>query len=189
MSTEYLEYLIVAYGYWALFAGTLLEGETILVIGGLIARLGFLDLPLVMLVAFLGSFAGDQFYFYLGRIKGKDLLSRHLKWQRRVDRIQRHIEKYQNLIMIGFRFVYGMRIMTPFVIGMSKNIKTSRFIAFNTIGAVLWSIIIAGAGYFFGYAIENFIKDVKQYEFYAILIVAVTGVCLWIFHQLRALGK
>jgi membrane protein DedA with SNARE-associated domain len=63
VSTSYIEYLIRTYGYWALFAGTFPEGETILVIGGLFARMGLLDLPAVMLVASLGSFTGDQFYF------------------------------------------------------------------------------------------------------------------------------
>ncbi len=189
MSTDYLQHLIGHYGYWALFAGTLLEGETILVIGGLIARLGMLDLPVVMLVAFMGSFAGDQFYFHLGRIKGKELLSRRPSWQRRVDRIHKHVEKYHDLIMVGFRFVYGMRIMTPFVIGMCRNIKTSRFTALNTIGALSWSVLIAGGGYFFGYAIEDFIKDVKQYELYSIMVVAVVGIVLWVFHYLRELNR
>jgi membrane protein DedA with SNARE-associated domain len=185
MSTECLEQFIRNYGYWALFFGTLLEGETILVIGGLIARLGYLDLPMVMLVSFLGSFTGDQFFYHLGRIKGKELLERHLKWQRRVEKIHLHIERYHDLIMIGFRFVYGMRIMTPIVIGMCKNIKISRFTTLNTIGAVLWSIIIAAGGYFFGYAIEGFLNDVKHYEFYAVSVVAIIGCILWLFHRLR----
>ncbi len=185
MSTDTIEYFIRSYGYWALFAGTLLEGETILVIGGLIARLGFLDLPMVMLVAFLGSFTGDQFYFYLGRFKGQELLSRHSKWQKRVGRIHKHIERYHDLIMVGFRFIYGMRIITPFVFGMCRNIKASRFTTLNTLGAVIWSIVIASGGYFFGYAVEGFIKDVKQYELYAILAVAGIGAVLWIYHQVK----
>jgi hypothetical protein len=47
------------------------------------------------------------------------------------------IERYHNLIMIGFRFLYGMRIMTPFVIAMCENIKASRFTTLNTMGSAL----------------------------------------------------
>ena len=70
-----LRSFVEAYGYYALLAGTFLEGETILLIGGLVAHLGYLDLPVVMLVAFIGSFSGDQLYFCIGRLKGRELLS------------------------------------------------------------------------------------------------------------------
>ena len=65
-----LESLVASYGYAALFLGTLLEGETVLILAGIMAHLGLMKLPLVMLVALLGSFLGDQFYFFLGRKKG-----------------------------------------------------------------------------------------------------------------------
>ncbi len=113
ITTETLEYLIRIYGYWALLVGTFLEGETILMIGGLTAQLGYLDLPLVMVIAFIGSFSGDQAYFYIGRFKGKDLLSKHPKWHSRVDKVHKLLHRYHDLIMLTFRFVYGIRIMTP----------------------------------------------------------------------------
>jgi len=53
-----MESLIQQHGYWVILAGTLLEGETVLVLGGFTAHRGYLDLPLVMLVAFAGGAAG-----------------------------------------------------------------------------------------------------------------------------------
>ena len=47
--------LIQSYGYWAILAGTFLEGETILVLAGFAAHLGYLQLPWVILAAFAGS--------------------------------------------------------------------------------------------------------------------------------------
>jgi membrane protein DedA with SNARE-associated domain len=78
-SIKYLECLVRNYGYWALLAGTFLEGETILIIGGLLAKLGLLKLSTVMGIAFIGSFSGDQVYFYIGRFKGRELLKKHHK--------------------------------------------------------------------------------------------------------------
>ncbi len=72
-SLKYLECLVREYGYFALLIGTFLEGETILIIGGLLAKLGLLKLPTVMLVVFIGSFSGDQLYFYIGYFKGQEL--------------------------------------------------------------------------------------------------------------------
>jgi len=184
-SIEHLEYLIRSYGYWALLIGTFFEGETILIIGGLLAKLGLLKLSTVMVVAFIGSFSGDQMYFYIGYFKGREVLDKHPKWGRRVDRIHKVIERYRNLIMLGFRFVYGMRIMTPFVIGLDKQVNVIRFSILNAIGAVIWSITIAAGGYFFGYALEGFVKDVKKYEIHVILVISVIGIILWIIHRYR----
>src|SRR5208283_2606218 len=130
--------LVETYGYYALLAGTFLEGETILLIGGLAAHLGYLDLPVVMLAAFIGSFSGDQTYFCIGRLKGRELLSRYHIWENRVDKVHRLMTKYHDLIMVGFRFVYGIRILTPVVLGMDKSVGTGRFFVFNAIGALIW---------------------------------------------------
>ena len=64
-----LESFVQNYGYGALFLGTLLEGETVLILAGLMAHMGLMKLPLVVLVALLGSVLGDQFYFFLGIIR------------------------------------------------------------------------------------------------------------------------
>ena len=184
-SLENLEYLVRTYGYWALLIGTFFEGETILIIGGLMAKLGLLDLPTVMVVAFIGSFTGDQVCFYIGYFKGQEVLAKHPKWGRRVDRVHKFIERYRNLIMLGFRFVYGMRMMTPFVIGLDKQVNVVRFAMLNAIGAAVWSVAVAGGGYFFGYAVEGFIENVKKYELHLILAVSVIGIILWIIHKYK----
>ena len=43
-----LPQLLTDYGYWAVFVGSLLEGETILILAGFAAHRGYLSLPLVM---------------------------------------------------------------------------------------------------------------------------------------------
>jgi membrane protein DedA with SNARE-associated domain len=181
-----LRSLVETYGYYALLAGTLLEGETILLIGGLAAHLGYLDLPAVMLVAFIGSFSGDQIYFCIGRLKGRELLSRYHIWENRVAKVHRLMERYHDLIMIGFRFVYGIRILTPVVLGMNKSVKTGRFFVLNAVGALIWSVAISLAGYSFGYAIDKLIKAVKHYEIIVLLVIAGIGMAVWIARRLRA---
>jgi membrane protein DedA with SNARE-associated domain len=176
---------VEAYGYYALLAGTFFEGETILLIGGVVARLGYLHLPAVMLVAFIGSFSGDQFYFYAGRLKGRELLARYNSWQKRVDKVHCLMARYHDLIMIGFRFVYGIRIMTPIVLGMNKDVKTSRFFVLNAVGALIWSVVISSCGYFFGYATEKLVRNVKHYEIIALIVILVAGITLWVHHRLK----
>jgi len=183
ISTALLENLIKTYGYWAMLIGTFLEGETILIIGGFVAYLGYLKLSLVMLIAFVGSFSGDQLYFFIGRLKGPSLLVKYPKLDSRVDKINRAIERYHDLIMLGFRFIYGMRIMTPFVMGLNPKIRTGRFVFLNAIGAVIWSVAISTGGYLFGTAIEVLMKDIRKYEVVAILVIAAIGAAAWFFHK------
>jgi membrane protein DedA with SNARE-associated domain len=57
------ETILKTYGYWAIFIGTFAEGETILILGGIAAKLGYLALPWVILAAFVGGLCGDQLFF------------------------------------------------------------------------------------------------------------------------------
>jgi membrane protein DedA with SNARE-associated domain len=52
-------------------------------------------------------------------------------------------------MLLSFRFLYGIRSVTPFAIGMSE-VSYLRFTLLNIIGAGIWAIAIASAGYYFG---------------------------------------
>jgi len=189
LSPATLEDLVHTYGYIALLIGTFFEGETILIIGGLTAHLGYLQLPLVMAVAFIGSFSGDQVFFFIGRARGRDLLARYPRWCARVEKIHRIIERYHDFIMLGFRFVYGIRILTPIVIGINHNIKASRFIILNAVGALLWAVLVSAGGYLFGVALDALMKDIKHYEIEVILGILLIGGIFWMIHYLREKKK
>lgn len=76
-----LEELISTYGYAAVGIVTFLEGGTILIPGGFAAHRGYLELPWVIVCALLGTFIGDQFYFYLGRTRGRSALEKRCQGQ------------------------------------------------------------------------------------------------------------
>ncbi len=179
-----LESLLTHYGYPILFVGTFLEGETILVLGGLAAHLGYLSLHWVIACAFCGTLLGDQLSFFLGRRHGKALLLRYPSWQARTEPVFAKLERHQNLLILGFRFLYGLRSVTPFAIGMSK-ISYLRFILLNLIGAGIWAICIGLAGYYFGHAVEAVLGDIKQYELQVMLGIVVLATLTWLAHYYR----
>jgi membrane protein DedA with SNARE-associated domain len=178
------ESLVSTYGYPVLLVGTFPEGETILVIAGFLAHRGYLELPWVIVFAFLGTFSGDQFYFWLGRTKGANFLMRIPFYRSRVEKAQNFLEKYQKLIILSFRFIYGIRTVTPFAVGLS-NINAKQFIVLNAASAVAWAIIIGSGGYLFGHALEIIIGDVKHYELGILAAIAIAGVILWLVHFFR----
>lgn len=179
-----LQSLLTHYGYPILFLGTLLEGETILVLAGIAAHLGYLSLEGVILSGLAGTLFGDQLYFLLGRWHGQKWLARHQSWQSRSQQVFAILEKHQNLLIIGFRFMYGLRTITPFVLGISR-VSYWRYALLNILGATLWACVIGLAGYYFGRVIEALLGDIKHYEILLMLAVATVGGVVWLVYFIR----
>lgn len=173
-----LQQLIIDYGYWALFIGTFLEGETILVIAGFLAHSGYLQLHWVMLAAFLGTFAGDQTFFYLGRFKGIRFLEKRPLWHSKTDKVFALLKRHEVTVILGFRFLYGVRNVTPFVIGASR-IHPGKFFLLNGLGAGIWAVAVGYLGYSFGDIAEAFLGEIKQYEVYFLGALVVIGLAMF----------
>ena len=182
------EALVLAYGYPLLFIGIIFEGETFLLIGAFLAHRGYLNLPIVMAVAFASTVLTDQTFFWIGRTRGMTILTRHPEWESRVDKVRRLLEKYQLSLIVTFRFLYGLRILTPLVIGAS-GFSPRLFLLFNLIGAVIWVISIGLAGYAFGHAMEIILADIRKYELWIVIGIFVIGTAsiigFWIINRLK----
>src|SRR3954469_19200477 len=176
--------LIDSYGYLAVFFGSFLEGETILALAGLASFRGYLDLYKVIMLAMLAGFLGDQLYFFLGRFKGKEVLERFPKMQRRAHRFDMMLSRWHAPLIIGIRFMYGFRIVGPILLGMGR-VPAWKFMLYNFIGAALWAPLIAGIGYFFGGAIKAALGHLKRYELWVFGAVLVIGIAFALYHHYR----
>ena len=176
--------LLLNYGYIAVFLGTFLEGETILIMAGFAAHRGYLDLRWVMAVATVGSFLGDQLYFYLGARYGWRILNRFPKLKPRAVRVQALLERYHLLLIPGIRFLYGLRMVGPLVIGMS-SVSWTRFFALNLLGATVWAVLIGGSGYLFGNALALVLADLRNYEEALLALMAMGGIVIWLSYHWR----
>ena len=171
---------VTQYGYWAVVLGGLVEGETLLILAGFAARLGRLDLPAVMAVgAFMGAFS-DILLFSLGRWRGKQVLARWPKVLRYRRRFNRLLARWGMLVVIGMRFMYGMRWAGPILVGMS-SMPWPRFLLFNLIGAALWGFLAAGAGWMFGAAAQPLLQDADEVRggVLGALVVLALGFAGW----------
>jgi membrane protein DedA with SNARE-associated domain len=179
-----LKTLIETYGYLAILGGTFLEGETILILGGFAAHRGYLLLWGVLAAAFAGSLCGDQLFFFLGRRHSRWLLEHRPNWKPRMEKAQRLLDRYQTPMILSFRFLYGLRTVSPFVIGMS-SVPTAKFIVLNAIGALVWAVVIGTGGYVFGHALEMAIGNFKRFEAAAFALIAGLGAVIWILRWHR----
>jgi membrane protein DedA with SNARE-associated domain len=176
--------IIQDYGYIAVFIGAFLEGETILAMAGYAAFEGYLSLPRVIMLAATAGFLGDQFFFFLGRFRGRQILARFPGLQARAAKFDGMLARYHAPLIVLIRFMYGFRIAGPIFLGMGR-VASWKFVVFNFIGACLWAPIVAIAGYVFGQAIEMFIQDSHRFQFAIFVAIAVAGAGMWWLHQRR----
>jgi membrane protein DedA with SNARE-associated domain len=169
-----LQNIIETYGYAAILIGTFLEGETILVLAGLAAHQGYLMLTGVILAAFFGSLCGDQLFFYLGRKHSQAVLTRRPAWKAKAEKVHKLLNRFETPMILSFRFLYGLRTVAPFVIGMSP-VSFKKFILLNGAGALVWAAAVGSGGYLFGHALEIFIGKIKHYEVQVFAMIALLG--------------
>lgn len=182
-----MEQLLNDYGYFALFIGTFLEGETILVLAGIAAAHEVLDLKTVIIVAFIGSYFGDQLWYFLGRNYGITLLKKRPKWQKSADKALIYLKKNPDLWVLTFRFMYGLRTIMPVAIGMS-GYPPRRYIILNAIGAIIWSIVLGSVSYYFGRIVLSYLKE---YELYFLATIVIIALFFWLrrFFKCRKASK
>ncbi len=178
--------LIQNWGYPAVFAGSLIEGETILALAAVAAHRGYLSLPWVIAVAAAGGFLGDQIYFLVGRFAGARVLAHWPALQPGAERVRQLLDRYDAPLILGVRFLYGLRTVGPIAIGMSR-VHWLRFAALNLAGAIVWAALIAGIGYALGEALTRVLGDLKRVEEWVFGAILVGGLALvaWLRHRGR----
>ena len=152
-----LERFILEYGAWSYlitFLWTFFEGETFVLLAGFAAARGALSAPILICVAALGSFAGDQCYFWIGRHFGLRLMARRPDWRRRVDRALSWLRRWDAGFILTFRFIYGVRNFSSFALGVS-SINWKRFLSLNFVAAWLWATTFVGLGLVCGRSVEH----------------------------------
>jgi membrane protein DedA with SNARE-associated domain len=176
------EVLLHKFGYLAVFVGTFLEGETILVMGGFFAERGHLEIVLVILTAMVGAFSGHVFWFWLGRRHGLKILDRFPKMKTHFGKGIRMFERYGAPAIFITQWLYGLRITAAVIIGISQ-ISTIKFLVYEAISCFVWAIVIGGAGYFFGRAVERVLGRAAHIEKWGLLALIVIGIAVFAWHK------
>lgn len=176
--------LMLTYGYPVLFVGVLAEGEAFLIIGAYLAHRGYFSLPYVVGIAALSSFVSGQVYFFLGRRYGQAFLAKRPRWQERFERVQQLLNRYSAGLVVGYRALYGLRIIIPAGIALS-DYPLFRFSVLNAVGALLWAVVIALAGNSIAQVAGLLFEDVRRHEWLILVVVACLAVGWHLFKLYR----
>ncbi|EHF8986047.1 DedA family protein [Salmonella enterica subsp. enterica serovar Agona] len=181
--------LITHYGYAALVIGSMAEGETVTLLGGVAAHQGLLKFPLVAAAVALGGMMGDQLLYLLGRCYGGKILRRFPRYHTKIRRAQKMIQRHPYLFVIGTRFMYGFRVVGPLLIGASR-LPPKIFLPLNIVGALIWALLFTTLGYLGGEVIAPWLNDLDQHLRHGVwlilAIVLVVGVRWWLKRRGKA---
>ena len=174
---------LIEYGYIILFVWSILEGETGLVMAGVLSHTGDMDLGTSIVVAGLGGFTGDMIYFFIGRYN-KKYIHKLLKTQRRKFALATVLlNKYGWLVIFIQRYLYGLRTIIPIAIGTTRY-STKMFATINLIAAMIWAAITISLAYIFGEQILQVLHLAKTYWYITLPLGAITAGAIWYyFHK------
>jgi membrane protein DedA with SNARE-associated domain len=179
-----LEHLISQYGVLAVFLGAAFEGETAVFLGGVFAHRHFMSWWEAATAAAIGSFAADQAWFFAGRYANRlALVQRFLKTDA-AQKVSQLLEAHPTGFILAFRFIYGMRTVSPIAIGLS-SVPALRFVIFNFIAAVVWAVLITTVGYLFGNAVEMLFGRLKLHLHLLIAIAAIAVIVAALAYLIR----
>ncbi|PQJ81889.1 DedA family protein [Polaribacter glomeratus] len=159
--------------YILLFLGIFFEGELILLSAVIAAHQGLLNIWMVILIAIFSTILSDIIYFNVGKYKAKKWLT-NSKYAAKYEVVQQKLLKNRTKMLLSYRFLYGMRIITPIVLG-SQEISISKFLKYSILSTIIWCFVIVGLGYVFGELIINNLKHIEKIEYYFIgSLIAIT---------------
>jgi membrane-associated protein len=175
---------LVQNAYWLVYAGTVMEGETALLLGSLAASQGVVKLAWVIFAAFAGATTGDQISYQLFRRFGPGMVNRNETLKRRSEKARRLLKGHPVKFIILSRFFWGLRSACMLALAAS-DVPSRVFVPANLFACALWSVIIGSLGYVFSSWVTRIISTLDEISGRAPAIIG--GVAL--FMAVVVLGR
>jgi len=170
------------YGYIILFIWSMAEGETGLVMAGVLSHTGDMNLYGAILVAGLGGFVGDQIWYYVGRYNKSYVHREFEQHRRKFAKARLLLRKYGMWLIFIQRFIYGMRTIIPLAIGVSGYDK-KKFAIINFFSAFVWASITIIPSYIYGEEILQLITWAKHHWYISVGFLAIIFGTLWYLNK------
>lgn len=171
----YFGLFFIIFAETGLAVGFFLPGDSLLVVSGLFAAAGKLNVGFVMVAFFLGSVIGDNTGYWTGRMMGKTLFNREssrIFKPSRVAKAHQFFEKYGPKTVVLARFVPIVRTFAPLVVGATE-MPYRTFLMFSILGGALWISSMVLAGYFLGGVVERALGIKLEDHIEKVVIVVV----------------
>ncbi len=193
MLTSAIEHIFHAgafHGYWgypAIFIVTYLErsalvsvvvpGGIIVLLAGVLASRGYLDIVACMIFACLGAIAGDVTSYLLGRMIGRPYFERHSRFfflkKKHVNEANEYFREEGGKSIFFSRFISILSTVVPFSAGMSR-LPYRTFLVYGIIGNLAWTLFYGLLGYFFGWSWKTTEKWPERFGLISLALLVVS---------------
>jgi len=155
-------------------AWTFVEGETVVIVTGVLASEGnfHISVELLALAALSGSFFGDQLYYYIGRKYGSPLLKRWPKLVANIDWAFAAVNRTPAMFILSFRWIYGVRNIAPFIVGIA-GVPRVKYLVLNFTAAAIWAHSFAWGGWWMGRKLEIWLGDSKWFVLFGFMALMI----------------
>ena len=163
--------LLQRYGLWAVFLGTMIEGDLTLLFAGVLARAGVFDFSEALLVGTAGGFVGDSISYLIGaRFRGKaHSLRFYIRAQPRIEKLMR---KFGVLSVFIVKYVYGLRTASAIFWGLAR-FGFVKFALLTLMSCVVWVGLLSGLGFSFATGIEKLIGNLYRVQIILLVVLVV----------------
>ncbi len=170
------------------FVGLVAPGESVVIVGGVIAGQGEISLIVLIGIVWTAAILGDTTSFFVGRRLGRGFILRHgpkVKIdEARLEQVESYFERHGGKTILIGRFIGLVRALAPFVAG-SSGLPYRRFIPFSTIGCGLWATTFCVLGYVFYESFDRVADVAGKATFgFGVTVVTVVG-CIYAYRRLR----
>ncbi len=179
--------ILIVFSETGLMVGFFLPGDSLLVIAGLFAARGDLNIVSLGLSVIPAAIAGNTTGYWIGHKAGQALYNRpNSFFFRRQHLIKAHefYERHGGKAIVLAQFMPIVRTFTPVVAG-AASMTYRRFITFNVIGAICWVTSMTQIGYWLGQAIPNIEKRIDLLVAVVIFLSLLPAIIAWLRSRLR----
>ncbi|HEY5885913.1 MAG TPA: VTT domain-containing protein [Pyrinomonadaceae bacterium] len=185
----YFGLIFIVFAETGLAVGFFLPGDSLLVVAGLFAAAGKLNLAILLSTLFVAAVVGDAVGYLTGARLGPRLFKRQKSLLFRPSHLQKahaFYEKYGGKTIIIARFVPIVRTFAPIVAG-AADMPYRRFVVFNVVGGFLWVFSMILSGYFLGNILKSqFGIDLEEHIEWVIIIVVALSLLPAVIEYLKS---
>lgn len=160
-------------GYLVLFLGMIVEGEVVLMIGGILANLNAFSLESVFIVSFLGVLANDVIWYQIGAYLKNNHGQRNLllRAERKVKKLLPSVEHNPAYAIFISKFIAGLNHPTLVILGFLK-INFKYFMKLQVLASLVWTLVFISLGFAFGHTAISVSRKIHEFIIAAILLMA-----------------
>ncbi|MDD4409787.1 MAG: VTT domain-containing protein [Candidatus Pacebacteria bacterium] len=168
----YVGLTLVIFSETGILLGFFLPGDSLLFTAGFLASTGLLELKTVIIISLVAAVLGDSLGYHLGKKYGSKIFNKTDSFfldKKYIEKTERYFNKYGGETIIIARFMPIIRTIAPVMAGIGK-VPYRKFLSYNIVGGILWTVLLPVMGYYFGKIIPDADRIILPVVFAIIVI-------------------